>query len=471
MVLRRSLAAATGSRLAVRASRPGYRLDAAPGELDWHCFRDLSAAAAGCLSSDPAAAGRLLRQALGLWRGDALADVADGVPLLQARLAAMEEERLGVLEQRIEADLAAGRHRELLGELAELVLVHPLRERFRAHQMVALYRCGRQAEALSVFHRLRTELTTELGIEPGHELSRLFQALLRADPSLDWPGAVPAPPGEATPVARQFRTLGQCLDDEEARAYQGRRAELDRARSLLGSTGRLPRILQLHGPPGIGKTAFVYALARMCSSRDCAAVILDSRDFCHQMTALSEAVTARCAAAVTPGSDQPLLLAFDTFEEMRDMERTFWEVFLPRLQGPVLVVLSGRQPAHIGDRPGRWRGLVEDMELPVLSAAESGRLLRYHGVTDPATAASIASFGRGNPLYLTVAAHYARSPGTRDAVSGAARALIGRMTSEIVDPDQRTLLEAASLVRTFNEELLTAMTGRDIPGGFAGLCG
>lgn len=189
--LRRSLAAAAGPRLVILERPPGYLLRAAPGELDWHRFRDLCSAAGRCLSSDPGTGGTLLRQALGLWRGPALSDVADGLPQLAARLGAMEEERLTALEQRIQADLAAGRHGELTAELGELAAVYPFREQFLAHQMVALYRSGRQAEALAGFHLLRERLADELGVDPSPGLNRLYVAMLRADPALDWPGAVP----------------------------------------------------------------------------------------------------------------------------------------------------------------------------------------------------------------------------------------------------------------------------------------
>lgn len=187
--LRRSLAAAAGPRLVIQERPPGYLLRAAPGDLDWHRFRDLCSAARRCPSSDPVAGATLLRQALGLWRGPALFDVADGLPQLAARLAAMEEERLTALEQRIRADLAAGRHDELTAELAELAAAHPFREQFLAHQMVALYRCGRQAEALTGFHLLRERLADELGVDPSPELSRLYVAMLRGDAALDRPSA------------------------------------------------------------------------------------------------------------------------------------------------------------------------------------------------------------------------------------------------------------------------------------------
>src|SRR5262249_24477158 len=120
----------------------------------------------------------------------------------------------------------------------------------------------------------------------------------------------------------------------------------------------------------------------------------------------------------------------------------------------------------------RWRGLVNDLELGPLSVGESRRLLRHHGVTDRATADSVAAFARGNPLFLTVAAQRARASRSWDAdVSQAvAQSLIGQMTRETADPGVRRLLEAASLVRTFNQELLAEMTGGDVSDSFAGLC-
>jgi hypothetical protein len=163
---------------------------------------------------------------------------------------------------------------------------------------------------------------------------------------------------------------------------------------------------------------------------------------------------------------------FDTFEEMQDMERQFWDIFVPSMHGPILVALSGRQPPPAPAASMRWRGLVDDMELGPLSAAESRRLLRHHGVTDRATADPVAAFARGNPLFLTVAAQRARSAGSWDAdlSSAVAQSLIGRMTRETADPGVRRLLEAASLVRTFNQELLEEMTDSDVSDSFAGLC-
>src|SRR5439155_1911365 len=128
-------------------------------------------------------------EALALWRGTSLTDFAYE-PFAQADIARLEELRLACLEDRIDADLAAGRHAALVGELESLVADNPLRERFRAQQMLALYRSGRQAEALDVYQAGRRLLADELGLEPGEALRSLQKAILAHDGSLDLPGGV-----------------------------------------------------------------------------------------------------------------------------------------------------------------------------------------------------------------------------------------------------------------------------------------
>src|SRR5205807_1316099 len=128
----------------------------------------------------------LLRESLALWRGSALADFAyESFALAAAQL--LEERRMVAVVERIEADLALGRHAQLVGELQALVAEHPLRERLRAQLMLALYRSRRQAEALDAYQATRRTLVDELGIEPGPALQQLEKAILVQDPSLDLP--------------------------------------------------------------------------------------------------------------------------------------------------------------------------------------------------------------------------------------------------------------------------------------------
>ena len=128
------------------------------------------------------------REALALWCGSPYADL-EFEPCVQAERTRLQELRLAALEERVEADLAAGRHAELVGELEALVREHPTREKPRAQLMLALYRSARQAEALAAYRAARRELTEQLGLEPGAELRRLERAILCHDPSLDLPAA------------------------------------------------------------------------------------------------------------------------------------------------------------------------------------------------------------------------------------------------------------------------------------------
>jgi DNA-binding SARP family transcriptional activator len=156
---------------------PGYRVIVGPGELDLERFEELVA------RDGTDAAG--LREALALWRGAALAELGDSFALVER--GRLEEQRLHALERRIDADLAAGRHSELVPELEGLAHEHPLREHLRGQLMLALYRCGRQADALESYRQGRRLLSDELGLEPGEELRSLERAILAHDASLAAP--------------------------------------------------------------------------------------------------------------------------------------------------------------------------------------------------------------------------------------------------------------------------------------------
>jgi DNA-binding SARP family transcriptional activator len=222
----------------------GYLLRLRDGELDLHRFESLVADARWAVrSADPERAATAYHEALTLWRGPALADVADN-SLIADAARQLDERRLVVLEEHAQAGLALGRAGELLGDLEALVAVHPMRERLREHLMVALYQLGRSSEALAVYQDARRTLATELGIDPGPTLRQLEQAILRGDPvgpvvaraAVQVPGplAVPALPGE----------------------FIGRQAELARLGRLLAAapTATAAPVVVLHGPGGTGKT-------------------------------------------------------------------------------------------------------------------------------------------------------------------------------------------------------------------------
>jgi DNA-binding SARP family transcriptional activator len=225
---------------------PGYELRLAPGQLDLHRFERLVAEAR---AAEPGTAAAKLRDALALWRGPPLADLAYE-SFCQAEIARLDELRLAALEDRLRADLELGRHAESVGELERLVADNPLRERPRELLMLALYRSGRQAEALDAYRAARATLVDELGIEPGRELRRLEQAILEQDPSLD----------PATPAPASAETAGGVFVGRE-RELGGLLAGLDDAFAGSG------RVFLLAGEPGIGKSRLADQLTAQARSR------------------------------------------------------------------------------------------------------------------------------------------------------------------------------------------------------------
>ena len=229
---------------ALETAPPGYRLAVESDALDLARFERLvEEGRAALAASDASAAAETLAAALALWQGPPLQDLAFE-EFAQAEVARLEELRIAALEDRIEADLALGRHGPLVGELEHLIVENPFRERLRAQLMLALYRSGRQAEALAVYQRTRRTLVDELGIEPGESLRQLEQAILAHDPSLDPPTAarplqrVPVPP---TPLLGRERELAEL-------------AELFRSDDV--------RLVTLTGIGGIGKTRLALELVR-----------------------------------------------------------------------------------------------------------------------------------------------------------------------------------------------------------------
>ncbi len=187
---------APGATSAVLAWQPpGYVLRVGPDDLDATRFERLARDGRAVLPSDPVAAETMLGEALALWRGDALADVAFE-PFAQGEVARLGELRLATAEDQVEARLAAGRHAEVVPDLERLLATNPLRERLRSQLMLALYRSGRQADALRAYRDGRDLLVEELGIEPGPALRRLQEEILLQSPTLDW-----QPPGRARAAA------------------------------------------------------------------------------------------------------------------------------------------------------------------------------------------------------------------------------------------------------------------------------
>ncbi len=263
----------------------GYLIEVDPDQIDLHRFRTLVRQAGG---STGARASGLLAEGLALWRGPALADA--GGPLLRTIGAQLDEERLAALETRLELELDLGRHRESLVELSGLVEAYPLREHLRSLLMLALFRSGRQADALATFHAARSLLRDELGIDPGSQLRAMHERILRDDPTLA-ATAGPAPASSPAPVATAPRRVVAELP-HDIRGYAGRRAELAELDALLAASedeaSTASVIVTIDGLGGIGKTALVVHWAHRVRGRFPGGVhYLDLRGHHPQLAPLS----------------------------------------------------------------------------------------------------------------------------------------------------------------------------------------
>jgi WD40 repeat protein/DNA-binding SARP family transcriptional activator len=266
MRLRKALGAAGWEGISTRA--PGYLISLDAGDLDVTRFEGLLAGARAAARADAwgDAAGQA-GAALALWRGDPLSDV-ESDELVLHEVPRLEELRLQAVEIRIDADLRAGRHGEVIAELQELVTGHPLREHLHAQRMLAFYRDGRQAEALSAYQQARQVLVDELGAEPGTELRELHQRILAADPGLAAPAAgtdrQADPVGSTVSGSRQGGPLSpyrglSAFRERDTALFFGRevatRQLLDRMARCLNGTG----LLVVSGASGAGKSSLLQA--------------------------------------------------------------------------------------------------------------------------------------------------------------------------------------------------------------------
>jgi predicted ATPase/DNA-binding SARP family transcriptional activator len=389
----------------IETRSPGYLLRVDPGELDVERFHVLVA------RGDAAG----LAEALSLWRGPALADLADEA-FARADAARLDDARLAALEARIEADLEAGRHDVLTGELEGLAATHPHRERFHAQRMIALYRAGRQADALAAYQDARNALD-ELGLEPSGDLRSLEQRILRQDASLDAPAprAAPAPASPRGPASTLI----------------GRELELAAVSALLDRPDT--RLVTLTGPGGTGKTRLALELVQAraggglavfvdLSSVSDAALVLPTIAHVLGADEAPGADPAETAAAAL--GEPPPLLVLDNFEQVLDAAADVGRL-LDRVAGSKALVTS-RAPLRItAEREYRVPPLpVPELGADSLPDVESSAAARLYverarsslpdfDVTE-ANAAAVARICRaldGLPLALELAAARVRSLG------------------------------------------------------------
>jgi len=334
----------------------GYVLRAKAMEVDARQFEALAAEGQGSLhAGDFRRAAGLLRDALGLWRGPALADFAYE-SFAQAEVARLEESRLVVLEDRIDAELGLGEHTGLVGELEGLVREHPLRERPVGQLMLALYRSGRQADALEVYRRASELFRDELGLEPSPQLRELERSILNQDTTVEPPRrAAPAPPGNLPVPATRF---------------VGRGHELAELAALLRSGGT--RLLTLTGVGGSGKTRLALRVAETCAAEyrdgtwfvafaDITDPELIAPTICQTLELAEEAGLAPVRRLEQWLGERQVLLVLDNLEQLADGSAVLAKL-LSACPGLTLLVTS-REPLHLAGE--------QQYEVPVLEPEDA----------------------------------------------------------------------------------------------------
>jgi DNA-binding SARP family transcriptional activator/tetratricopeptide (TPR) repeat protein len=446
--LRRALGPHAGARLVTRY--PGYLLEAGPDEVDALRFRSLCQEGGAALRDGAwARAHELLTEALGLWRGTPLADISSE-SLCRDEGQELEAQRLQAEEWRVDAALHLGGHGELVPGLESLAARHPLREGFHSQLMLALYRCGRQAEALAAYQRARGILVAELGLEPGPGLQELHQRILSADPGLA--AAEPDRPAGAEPARVTPRELPPAVAD-----FTGRAAELAALTRVLdeagaGAAGTVV-ISAVGGTAGVGKTALALHWAHQVAHRfPDGQLYANLRGFDPSGIPAEPAETIRRildALGVPPGrippgplaqaslyrsllADRQMLVVLDNARDEQQIR-----ALLPASAGSLVLVTSRCQLGGLAAADG-----ARLLNLDVLSHAEAVQMLATRlgparAAAEPEALGEITRLCACLPLALAIAAARAAAhPGfTLAALVDELRDTAGRLdTLDAGDP-------------------------------------
>ena len=388
----------------VTTTAGGYQLRVLPGELDAARFEQLvedgrQALAAGRCKEASSALGK----ALALWRGPPFADLAFE-PFAEREAARLEEQRLVALELRVEADLAAGRHAELVVELKPIVAEHPRRESFAGQHMLALYRCGRQSEALDVYRKARERLVAEIGIEPGPDLRRLHAAILRQDSSL-----------ELEPARRE---LPPELDASAMPPLSGRSKELawlgERWDEAQGGTGG---VVTVAGASGSGKMRLAAQLA--ASVHDGGADVLYASG-----SGPADALLAAVRSVRRPA--RPTLLVIHAADRAGAETLAELDALVAEIEErDVLVVACGESLEALADLPADAVLVLEPLDVAaVLTIA---RQYARGAAADAVPADRLLEASGGMPGAVhQVASQWARREAARHVGAVAEKAAVGR---------------------------------------------
>lgn len=407
----------------VRRCPPGYLLALDPERFDLYRFERLAREGTQQVSIDPEAASTTLRAALGLWRGPALVEFGE-LPFAVPEKHRIGEERLRVIVARVGADLALGRHHEMVPELESLVAGHPLHETLWAHLMVSLYRSGRQADALAAYRRVQQIFSEELGIDASRQLSELESAILAHDPSLEWHPprsavnlTIPAPTAQAAPEPDRPSPL-PAIGERPTRVWKvpprnphftGRAGVLEQLHSRLHSGENLLVVQALFGLGGVGKTQLAIEYAHRYAEDYTVAWWVDA----EQPVLIPDQLVLLAGRLGLPTHGNASDVVDRVLIELT--ERSDWLLIFDNAEDPADI--AGYRPAGSGHLlvtsrfPG-WGALGGRIEVDVLARGETVALLqaRIPGM-DGSIAQGLAAELGDLPLAAAQAAAYLEQTG------------------------------------------------------------